>query len=178
MYIYWLCNRVQGHLNIQSWEIQRNWLWSHQAREPRRSCTGRDVARGGITELPPCNLPKWFSNSQWHLFLDKPLTKKSSTPILRSLQKCLMMFMSWSSVAPSTKYLAKNFYSLADLHHFPCTYYFMTSPWASLVNEWPRVKAWWEDISSRPASKKVAEGTVLGDKWILIFELSISKEYS
>ena len=58
----------------------------------------------------------------------------------------------------STKYLAGDFYSLADLHHLPYTYYLMKTPAASVVNERPHVKAWWEDISSRPAFKKVAEG--------------------
>nr|ANO39961.1 glutathione S-transferase F7 [Populus yatungensis] len=58
----------------------------------------------------------------------------------------------------STKYLAGDFYSLADLHHLPYTFYLMKTPAASVVNERPHVKAWWEDISSRPAFKKVAEG--------------------
>ncbi|KAK2649408.1 hypothetical protein Ddye_016897 [Dipteronia dyeriana] len=63
-----------------------------------------------------------------------------------------------------SKYLAGDFYSLADLHHLPYTYYFMKTPCASLVNERPHVKAWWDDISSRPAFKKVAEGMIFGDK--------------
>ncbi|KAL5791783.1 hypothetical protein ACOSP7_000377 [Xanthoceras sorbifolium] len=62
-----------------------------------------------------------------------------------------------------SKYLSGDFYSLADLHHLPFTYYFMKTPYASLINERPHVKAWWEDISSRPAFKKVAEGMTFGD---------------
>ncbi|KAJ0053283.1 glutathione S-transferase F13-like [Pistacia vera] len=62
----------------------------------------------------------------------------------------------------STKYLAGDFYSLADLHHLSYTYYFMKTPFASLINERPHVKAWWEDITSRPAFKKVAEGMKFG----------------
>ncbi|KAF6142671.1 hypothetical protein GIB67_015157 [Kingdonia uniflora] len=62
----------------------------------------------------------------------------------------------------SSKYLAGDFFSLADLHHFPYTFYFMTTPYASMVNSRPHVKAWWEDISSRPAFKKVAEGMSFG----------------
>lgn len=64
----------------------------------------------------------------------------------------------------STKYLAGDFYSLADLHHLSYIYYLMKTPSAKLINERPHVKAWWEDISSRPASKKVASGLTLGDK--------------
>ncbi|KAK9733649.1 hypothetical protein RND81_04G081500 [Saponaria officinalis] len=59
-----------------------------------------------------------------------------------------------------TKYLAGDYYTLADLHHLPCTHYFMKTPYASLVNSRPRVRAWWEDISSRPAFMKVAENMV------------------
>ncbi|CBI32223.3 glutathione S-transferase F13 [Vitis vinifera] len=64
----------------------------------------------------------------------------------------------------TTKCLAGDFYSLADLHHLSYTYYFMKTPWASLINSRPNVKAWWEDISSRPAFKKVAEGMTFGEK--------------
>ncbi|KAI3961228.1 hypothetical protein MKX01_035814 [Papaver californicum] len=58
----------------------------------------------------------------------------------------------------NNKYLAGDFYSLADLHHLSYTYYMMKTEWASLINSRPHVKAWWEDISSRPAFIKVAQG--------------------
>eukprot|EP00262_Sarcandra_glabra_P018551 TRINITY_DN66_c0_g2_i2.p1 TRINITY_DN66_c0_g2~~TRINITY_DN66_c0_g2_i2.p1 ORF type:complete len:218 (-),score=10.51 TRINITY_DN66_c0_g2_i2:367-1020(-) len=56
------------------------------------------------------------------------------------------------------KYLAGDFFSLADLHHIPYLYYLMKTPNAELINSRPHVKKWWEDISSRPAVKKVLEG--------------------
>ncbi|KAL5712944.1 glutathione transferase [Ranunculus cassubicifolius] len=61
-----------------------------------------------------------------------------------------------------TKYLAGDFYSLADLHHFPYTYYLMKSPYADLINSRPHVKAWWEACPARPAMQKVAANMVLG----------------
>ncbi|OMO63783.1 hypothetical protein CCACVL1_22282 [Corchorus capsularis] len=64
----------------------------------------------------------------------------------------------------SSKYLAGDFYSLADLHHLPYIYYLMKTPSAKLINERPHVKAWWEDISSRPAFTKVVPGLTLGEK--------------
>ncbi|XP_039009642.1 glutathione S-transferase F13-like [Hibiscus syriacus] len=64
----------------------------------------------------------------------------------------------------SSKYLAGDFYNLADLHHLSYIYYLMKTPYGKLINERPRVRAWWEDISSRPAFKKVAAGLTLGDK--------------
>ncbi|KAH9626346.1 hypothetical protein KSS87_023504 [Heliosperma pusillum] len=62
-----------------------------------------------------------------------------------------------------TKYLAGDYYSLADLHHLPCTHYFMKTPYASLIDNRPRVKAWWEDISSRPAFKEVSQNMKFGE---------------
>lgn len=79
-----------------------------------------------------------------------------------SLEKLGKVLDVYESKLSSSKYLAGDFFSLADLHHFPYTYYFMKSPWASVVNDRPHVKAWWEDISSRPAFKKVAEGMTFG----------------
>ncbi|KAL5700427.1 glutathione transferase [Ranunculus cassubicifolius] len=65
-----------------------------------------------------------------------------------------------------TKYLAGEFFSLADLHHLPYTpsvrvcysFYFMKTPEAKMIESRAHVKAWWEDISSRPAFQKVADG--------------------
>ncbi|KAJ0254975.1 Glutathione S-transferase F13 [Hirschfeldia incana] len=57
-----------------------------------------------------------------------------------------------------TKYLAGDSYTLADLHHVPYTYYFMKTSHAGLINDRPNVKAWWEDLCSRPAFLKVSPG--------------------
>jgi glutathione S-transferase len=81
-----------------------------------------------------------------------------------NLEKLGKVLDVYESKLSSSKYLAGDFFSLADLHNFPYTYYFMKSPWASLVNDRPHVKAWWEDISSRPAFKKVAEGMTFCEK--------------
>lgn len=62
-----------------------------------------------------------------------------------------------------SKYLAGDFYSLADLNHLPYTYYLMKTPCAYLVNDRPHVKAWWDDISSRPAFVKVSQGMNFGE---------------
>ncbi|KAG9443754.1 hypothetical protein H6P81_015094 [Aristolochia fimbriata] len=57
-----------------------------------------------------------------------------------------------------TKYLAGDFYSLADLHHIPYLLYLMRTPMSSLIISRPHVKAWWEKVSSRPASLQVSPG--------------------
>ncbi|XP_038977374.1 probable glutathione S-transferase GSTF1 [Phoenix dactylifera] len=57
-----------------------------------------------------------------------------------------------------TKFLAGDFFSLADLNHMPYSQYFMATPHASLFESRPHVKAWWEDLSSRPAVRKTTAG--------------------
>nr|AHA46525.1 phi class glutathione S-transferase [Larix kaempferi] len=57
-----------------------------------------------------------------------------------------------------SKYLAGDFFSLADLQHLPYTNYLINGCGkGDLISSRKHVKAWWEDISSRPAWKKVAE---------------------
>jgi len=57
-----------------------------------------------------------------------------------------------------SKYLAGDFYSLADLSHLTYTHYLITlAKLGDIIFAYPHVKAWWEDISSRPAWKKVLE---------------------
>ncbi|XP_058084134.1 glutathione S-transferase F13-like [Magnolia sinica] len=60
-----------------------------------------------------------------------------------------------------SNYLAGDFFTLADLHHFPYTYYLMKTPKAHLINSRPHVKAWWDSVTSRPAIKRATEGMTL-----------------
>ncbi|KAK1280038.1 putative glutathione S-transferase GSTF1 [Acorus gramineus] len=62
-----------------------------------------------------------------------------------------------------SKYLAGDFFSLADLSHFPYIHRLLRTPKATLITSRPHVNAWWEAISSRPAYKKVAAGITFGD---------------
>jgi len=55
------------------------------------------------------------------------------------------------------KYLAGDFFSLADLSHIPYTFYLINvAKKGAAFTSRKHVNAWWEDISSRPAWKKVA----------------------
>jgi len=57
-----------------------------------------------------------------------------------------------------SKYLAGDFFSLADLQHLPWTQYLVTiCKKGDMISSRKHVNAWWEDISSRPPWKKVAE---------------------
>ncbi|KAJ4776023.1 Glutathione S-transferase family protein [Rhynchospora pubera] len=54
------------------------------------------------------------------------------------------------------KYMAGEVFTLADLNHMPEIFLLLKSPKAELITSKPHVKAWWEDISARPAWKKTA----------------------
>lgn len=85
-------------------------------------------------------------------FFGKATDEKAVADAVDKLGKVLDVY---EARLAKTKYLAGDFYSLADLHHLSYTHYLMTTSHKSLVESRPHVKAWWEDISSRAASKKV-----------------------
>ena len=65
-----------------------------------------------------------------------------------------------------SKYLAGENYSLADLHHIPHLVYFMKTSKANAITSRPHVNAWWNDISSRPATVKISATMSLLWGWI------------
>ncbi|KAL6983237.1 Glutathione S-transferase F9 [Sarracenia purpurea var. burkii] len=57
-----------------------------------------------------------------------------------------------------TKYLAGDFFSLADLSHLPFTHYLMGVMGKEyMIRDRKNVSAWWDDISNRPSWKKVLQ---------------------
>ncbi|KAL5731584.1 glutathione transferase [Ranunculus cassubicifolius] len=57
-----------------------------------------------------------------------------------------------------SKYLAGDFYSLADLSHLPFTHYLVNDMGKDyMIRDRKHVSAWWDDITSRPAWKKVLQ---------------------
>nr|XP_028964608.1 glutathione S-transferase F9-like [Malus domestica] len=57
-----------------------------------------------------------------------------------------------------SKYLAGDFFSLADLSHLPFTHYLANSMGKEyMIRDRKHVSAWWDDISSRTSWKKVLQ---------------------
>ena len=56
-----------------------------------------------------------------------------------------------------SRYLAGDFISLADLRHCPMAHYLLASPCASVLDAYPRVRAWVDGMMDRPSVKKVME---------------------
>lgn len=78
-----------------------------------------------------------------------------------SLQKLRKVIEIYEERLSKSKYLAGDVFSFADLTHFPYTYYFMKTKHATLLNAYPHVKAWWDDLMSRPPVKKIGDDMVL-----------------
>ncbi|KAM3278420.1 hypothetical protein ACQJBY_045970 [Aegilops geniculata] len=72
-----------------------------------------------------------------------------------SLERLRGVLATYEERLSKSRYLAGSSFSFADLNHFPFTFYFMATPYAALYDEYPRVKAWWEDLMARPSVKKV-----------------------
>ncbi|KAI4341694.1 hypothetical protein MLD38_026387 [Melastoma candidum] len=80
-----------------------------------------------------------------------------------SLEKLRKVLDIYEARLGETKYLAGDAFSLADLHHLPYMFFFTKIERISgpVLEERPRVKAWWEEISSRAAFKEVSKGMKL-----------------
>ncbi|EEF29410.1 glutathione-s-transferase theta, gst, putative [Ricinus communis] len=71
-------------------------------------------------------------------------------------QKLEKVFDIYEKRLSKTKYLAGDYFTLADLSHLPAIRYLVNDAGLGhLVTDREKVNAWWEDISSRPAWKKL-----------------------
>jgi glutathione S-transferase len=71
--------------------------------------------------------------------------------------KLRAVFEAYEARLSRSRYLAGDFFSAADLSHFPLMRYFMATEHAAMVEALPHVRAWWEELAARPAARKVAE---------------------
>ncbi|KAK8951495.1 putative glutathione S-transferase GSTF1 [Platanthera zijinensis] len=92
-----------------------------------------------------------------HLFLPVFYGGKTDEKVVAvEVEKLGKVLDVYEAKLSKSKFLAGDYYSLADLHHLTYGHYLLTTtPHASLFHSRPHVKAWWESIASRPASKKV-----------------------
>ncbi|RRT82447.1 hypothetical protein GW17_00011597 [Ensete ventricosum] len=82
-----------------------------------------------------------------------PANEDDASAAVDKLNKVLEVYEKQLS---KTKYLAGDEFTLADLTHIPATRYIVENCGLSrLLDDKKHVKAWWEDITGRPAWKKV-----------------------
>jgi glutathione S-transferase len=81
----------------------------------------------------------------------------NQTVVDESLERLRGVLGIYEARLEKSTYLAGDSVSFADLNHIPFTFYFMTTPHASLFDEYPKVKAWWESLMTRPAVQRVCK---------------------
>ncbi|VAI81226.1 unnamed protein product [Triticum turgidum subsp. durum] len=74
-----------------------------------------------------------------------------------NLEKLKVALRVYEERLSRSRYLAGDFISLADLSHCPMAHYLLASPCASVLDAYPRVKAWIDGMMDRPSVKKVME---------------------
>ncbi|KAK3404937.1 glutathione S-transferase F9 [Eucalyptus grandis] len=95
-----------------------------------------------------------------HKIVLAPIRGLTSDPklIKESEDKLCKVLDIYEERLSKSKYLAGDFFSLADLSHLPFTQYLMGKMGKEyLIRDRKSVSAWWDDISSRPSWKKVVE---------------------
>uniref|UniRef100_M8CJG2 glutathione transferase n=1 Tax=Aegilops tauschii TaxID=37682 RepID=M8CJG2_AEGTA len=63
----------------------------------------------------------------------------------------------YESRLSSSKYLAGDFISLADLNHVSTMLCLGITIYTSVLDMYPHVRAWWDDLKGRPAARKVSD---------------------
>jgi glutathione S-transferase len=81
----------------------------------------------------------------------------NQTVVDESLERLRGVLGIYEARLEKSKYLAGDSVSFADLNHIPFTFYFMTTPYASVFDKYPKVKAWWERLMARPAVQSVCK---------------------
>ncbi|XP_058743014.1 glutathione S-transferase F9-like [Vicia villosa] len=94
-----------------------------------------------------------------HVLFTALTTNKTPDPkvIEESEAKLVKVLDIYEERLSKSKYLAGDFFSLADMSHLPFTYYINNMGKDYLIKDRKHVSAWWDDISSRPSWKKVHE---------------------
>ncbi|KAF5177907.1 Glutathione s-transferase [Thalictrum thalictroides] len=92
---------------------------------------------------------------KFHPKMGKPVDMKLVEESEEKLGKVLDIYEERLS---ESKYLAGDFFSLADLSHIPFTHYLVNDVGKEyMIRDRKNVSAWWDDITSRPAWKKVLQ---------------------
>lgn len=74
-----------------------------------------------------------------------------------ALEKLKKVLEVYDARLSRSQYLAGDFLSLADISHFPVTFNLTLTPYASVLDFYPHVTAWWQGLLTRPAIKKVID---------------------
>eukprot|EP00253_Pinus_taeda_P036140 PITA_36140 len=129
---------------------------------------GRTIAEQAVVEQW-CEVESQKFNPPFYAIMEQvfinPMKGLGPTDELlldRNVEKLGKVLDVYEERLSKSKYLAGDSFTLADLHHLPYLHYLVNAVGkGDLVFSRRNVHAWWEDISSRPAWKKVAHNMKL-----------------
>ncbi|XWS76533.1 hypothetical protein CRYUN_Cryun01aG0184700 [Craigia yunnanensis] len=92
----------------------------------------------------------------WELFYKPLFGKTTDTAVVEENETKLAKVLDvYETRLAQSKYLACDYFTLADLHHLPTIQCLLGSPAKKLFDSRPHVSAWVADITARPAWSKV-----------------------
>ncbi|KAG8054019.1 hypothetical protein GUJ93_ZPchr0001g32880 [Zizania palustris] len=127
---------------------------------------GADLLPAAPASSAAAKLEVWLEVESHHFYpavadlvfqlLIKPLLGGAPDPIVvdKNADKLAKVLDVYEAHLAENKYLAGDQFTLADVNHMAHLLYLSLTPKAELVTSRPHVKAWWDDISTRPAWQK------------------------
>ncbi|KAK7304978.1 hypothetical protein VNO77_42875 [Canavalia gladiata] len=124
---------------------------------------GKTIEERGLVEqwleVEAHNFHPPIYNLTTNIFFPQLLDGPSDPKVIEQCEQKLVKLLDiYEQRLSKTKYLAGDFFSLADLSHLPFGHYLVNQTGrGNLVRERKHVSAWWDDISNRPSWKKVLQ---------------------
>ncbi|KAL6613862.1 hypothetical protein ACP70R_036132 [Stipagrostis hirtigluma subsp. patula] len=119
-----------------------------------------------LLPTPSAKLEVWLEVESHHFYphvsplvfqlLIKPMLGGAADPVVvdKHAHELARVLDVYETHLAQNKYLAGDAFTLADLNHMSYLFCLSKTPKADLVASRPHVKAWWDDISARPAFQK------------------------
>uniref|UniRef100_A0A453EC01 glutathione transferase n=1 Tax=Aegilops tauschii subsp. strangulata TaxID=200361 RepID=A0A453EC01_AEGTS len=152
--------RVARHRQVHPPQVRGD----SRPRPPRRKQRNRRISNGGHVDGGggPAVLPGHLARGVrvHHHSLHHSWRWRGAEPDRRRrepLERLRGVLGIYEARLEKSRYLAGDSISFADLNHIPFTFYFMTTPYAKVFDDYPKVKAWWEMLMARPAVQRVCK---------------------
>ncbi|KAM0959199.1 hypothetical protein ACFX2I_024349 [Malus domestica] len=124
---------------------------------------GKTIEERGLVEqwleVEAHNFQPPIYNLVVHILFSPVLGFPSDPKILQESEEKLGKVLDiYEEQLSKCKYLAGDFFSLADLSHLPFTHFLVANMGKEyMIRDRKHVSAWWDDISNRPSWKRVLQ---------------------
>ncbi|KAJ4835377.1 Glutathione S-transferase F9 [Turnera subulata] len=137
--------------------------YSEKYKNQGTDLLGKTIDEKGLVEqwleVEAHNYHPHIYNLALHILFASALGFEADQKVIEeSEQKLAKVLDIYEARLSKSKYLAGDFFSLADLSHLPFTQYLVGAMKKEhLIRDRKHVSAWWDDISNRPSWKKVLQ---------------------